>query len=105
MVRSFSSCRAPNATDECRDIVKHPSDRIGVAAIDWGKDSSSIVVTAETNERTRVGGILGQVLGYEIEIPAGKILHRMEAKEFAERWQPSMAWEFDIPDPPESSAK
>jgi hypothetical protein len=60
---------------------------------------------AEMNESTRVGGIPGQVLGCEIEIPTGKILDRMGAGEFAERWQHSMAWKFDIPDPPEYSAK
>jgi hypothetical protein len=105
MVRSFPPCRALNATDECHDIVKHPSDWIGVAAIDWVNGSSSIVVMAEMDESSRVGGILGEVLGYEIEIPSGKILRRMEAKEFARRWQPSMAWKFSIPDPPEYSAK
>ena len=52
-----------------------------------------------------MGGIPGQALGYEIEIPTGKILDRMGAEEFAERWQHSMAWKFDIPDPPEYSAK
>ncbi|HET6930271.1 MAG TPA: hypothetical protein VFI45_08105 [Candidatus Acidoferrum sp.] len=101
MVRSFPPCRALNATDECHDVVKHPSDWIGVAAIDWVNGSSSIVVMAEMNESSIVGGILGQVLGYEIEIPTGKILRRMEAKEFAQRWQSSMAWKFNIPDPPE----
>jgi hypothetical protein len=56
---------------------------------------------AEMNESSIVGGILSQVLGYEVEIPSGKILRRMEAKEFAELWQHSMAWKFEIPDPPE----
>lgn len=105
MVRSFPPCRALNATDECRDIVKHPSDWIGVAAIDWVIGSSSIVVMAEMNESSRVGGILGQVLGYEIEIPTGKILRRMEAREFAQRWQSSMAWKFRVPGPPEYAGK
>ena len=105
MVRSFPPCRALNATDECHDIVSHPSDWIGIAGIAWVKDSSAIVVMAEMNESSRVGGILGQVLGYEIEIPTSKILRRMEAKEFAQRWQPSMAWKFHIPDPPEYADK
>jgi hypothetical protein len=105
MVRSFPPCRALYATEDCHDVVKHPSDWIGVAVIDWVNDSSCVVVMTEMNESSIVGGILGQVLGYEIEIPTGKILRRMEAKEFASRWQPSMAWKFNIPDPPEYSAK
>jgi hypothetical protein len=105
MVRSFPPCRALNATDLCRDIVEHPSDWIGFAAIDWMQNSSSIVVMAEMNESSIVGGILGQVLGYEIEIPTGKILRRMEAKEFAQHWQSSMAWKFRIPDPPDYADK
>ncbi len=101
MVQSFPPCRALNASDECQDIIRHPSDWIGTAGIDWVNGSSAIVVMAEMNESSRVGGILGQVLGYELEIPSGKILRRMEPKEFARRWQHSMAWKFRIPDPPE----
>jgi hypothetical protein len=60
-----------------------PSDWIGLAGIDWVNGSSSIIVMAEMNESSIVGGISGQVLGCEVEIPSGKILRRMEAKEFA----------------------
>lgn len=42
-----------------------------------------------------------QVLGYEIEVPSGRILRRMQPKEFARRWQHSMAWKFNDPGPPE----
>ncbi len=48
-----------------------------------------------------MGGIDCQVLGYEIEVPSGKILRRMESKEFARRWQHSMAWKFEDPGPAE----
>jgi len=105
MIRTFPACRALNPYEHCEDVVEHPSDWVGVAGIDWVNGSSSIVVMLEMNESSMVGGILGQVLGYEIEIPTGKILRRMEAKDFARRWQHSMAWKFNIPDPPEYSAK
>jgi hypothetical protein len=53
-----------------------------------------------------MGGIMCQVMGYEVSVPGGTIARRMEASEFARRWQPSMAWKFNIPDLPEyASAK
>ena len=101
MIRTFPPCKASNPYEKCQDIVNHPSDWIGIAGIDWVNGSSSIVVMLEMNESSIVGGILGQALGYQLEIPTGKILRRMEAKEFARRWQSSMAWKFRVPDPPE----
>jgi hypothetical protein len=69
--------------------------------LDWIGDSSRMVVMTEIPCSSRFGGIMCQVLGYEIEVPSGKILRRMEPKDFARRWQHSMGWKFRIPDPPE----
>ena len=39
--------------------------------------------------------------GYEIEVPSGKILRQVDAKQLKMIWQKSMAWKFRVPDPPE----
>ena len=100
--RSFPPCQAnPSTIDDCSELGTEPYDYIGVVGLDWVGDSSRMVVMTETPCSSRFGGITCQVLGYEIEVPSGKILRRMEPKEFARRWRHSMAWKFQIPDPPE----
>jgi hypothetical protein len=99
--RSFPPCQAnPSTVDDCSELGTEPYDYIGVVALDWIGNSSRMVVMTETPCSSRFGGISCQFLGYEIEVPSGKILRRMEPKEFAKRWQHSMAWRFQIPDPP-----
>jgi hypothetical protein len=99
--RSLPPCRANPPVDDCAGLGAEPYDYIGVLALDWIGDSSRMVVMTEIPCSSRFGGIWCQVLGYEIEVPSGKILRRMEPKDFARRWQHSMGWEFRIPDPPE----
>ena len=41
-----------------------------------------------------------QVMGYEVEVPSGKLVHAMTAREFKSRWQHSMAWKFHNPEAP-----
>lgn len=101
MVRSFPPCRAEDAYQPCKNLESDPDGYIGTAAIDWLPDSSAIVLMAEVTCSSSMGGIMCQVLGYEIEISSGKILRRVEARDFARRWQHSMAWKFHVPDPPE----
>lgn len=103
MVRSFPPCRAAGPTevrDHCAEMAAQ-GDYIGVLGLDWIHGSSEIVVMADIPCSSSYGGIMCQVLGYEIAVPSGKILRRMEPKEFANRWQHSMVWKFHIPDPPE----
>jgi hypothetical protein len=101
MVQTFPPCRAKGADlKACRQIAGDPED-IDVSAIDWTQGSSAIVVMAEMPCSSRFGGLMCQVLGYEVEVSSGKILRRMEAREFARRWQHSMAFKFHVPDPPE----
>jgi len=103
--RSLPPCQAnPPTVDDCAELGSEPYDYIGVVGLDWIGDSSQMVVMTETPCSSRFGGITCQVLGYEIEVPSGKILRRMEPKEFAKRWRHSMAWKFQIPDPPEFKA-
>lgn len=105
MVRSFPPCRAKDPIDSCAKLEASPEDYIGTAGIDWLGNSSEMVVMAEVTCSSSVGGIMCQVLGYEVEVPSGKILRRMEPKAFARRWQHSMAWRFRDPGPPEFKDK
>jgi len=100
MTRSFPLCRATNAMEDCEWLTKHPGQYIGVVALDWVGGSSGVVLMAEIPCTSAMGGIMCQVLGYEVAVPDGTILRRMEPREFAARWQPSMAWKFNLPDPP-----
>ncbi|HTS11450.1 MAG TPA: hypothetical protein VMH00_04975 [Candidatus Limnocylindrales bacterium] len=105
MVRSFPPCKAKDPPDGCAELARNPDDYIGMAGVDWVDGSSRIVVMAEVTCSSSMGGIMCQVNGYEIDVPSGKIERRMEAKEFGRRWQHSMAWKFNIPDPPDYSDK
>jgi hypothetical protein len=105
MVRSFPPCQARDPIDICVELAAKPDDFAGVVGLDWIGNSSMMVVMAEVPCSSSMGGIMCQVLGYEIEVPSGRILHRMEPKEFARRWQHSMAWKFHDPGPPEFKAK
>jgi hypothetical protein len=101
MIASFPPCRAKGLGPKDCSYLKSHSDWINVVAVDWAHGSSSIVVMAEIIPSSRFGGIMGQVKGYEVEVPTGKILSQMNAREFAARWQQSMAWKFRDPGPPE----
>jgi hypothetical protein len=101
MVRSFPPCQAKDAEDDCAELAADPDGFIGVVGLDWIGTSSKMVVMAQVTCSSSMGGIDCQVLGYEIEVPSGKILRRMEPKEFARRWQHSMAWKFEDPGPAE----
>src|ERR1035438_1853508 len=105
MVRSFPPCRAKNPIHNCAELEANPEDYIGTAGIDWAGNSSEMVVMAEVTCSSSVGGIMCQVLGYEVEVPSGKILRRMRPKEFTRRWQHSMAWKFNDPRPAEFKDK
>jgi hypothetical protein len=100
MVRLFPACKALNHLPEACKIT--PADRDwNMSGIDWLEDSSGIVVMSEVPSTSFWGGIMGQVMGYELEVPSGKILGRLNAKQFKMKWQKSMAWKFRVPDPPD----
>lgn len=101
MVRSFPPCEAKDPINICAELAADPDGYIGVSTLDWIRGSSEVVVMAEVPCSSSMGGIMCQVLGYEVEVPSGKIVRRMEAKEFAKRWQHSMAWKFEDIGPPE----
>jgi hypothetical protein len=100
MVKAFPPCKASQLDlEECRELEKNPG--YNMSGIDWSNDSSALVVMAEIPCSGGHGGIMCQVIGYELEVPTGNIMGRMNAREFKKNWQKSMAWKFDIPDPPE----
>jgi len=85
--------------ETCKAIEENPE--YNMTGIDWGGDSSTIVVMAEVPCSSAHGGIMCQVMGYELDVPTGRILQRMTARQFAAAWQRSMAWKFEVPSPPE----
>jgi len=102
LVRRFPPCRALNADPAlCSEITKHQDD-LNFSAVTW-KAEHTLVVMGEVPSSGHYGGIVGQVMGYEVEIPSGKIERTMNAKEFKARWQHSMAWKFHVPEAPESA--
>ncbi len=101
MRTSFPPCKAKYAPKDCALAAED----INVIAVDWTHGSSAVVVMAEMPCSSSVGGIRCQVLGYELEVSTDKILRRMEPKEFAARWQHSMAWTFHDPGPADYERK
>jgi hypothetical protein len=99
MVTSFPPCKAFYRDQNlCTKITENPE--YNMSGISWLNGSSAVVVMAEVPCSSDYGGIMCQVLGYEIAVPTGKILRRMSPTELKRDWQHSMAWDMRIPDPP-----
>ena len=101
MVKSFPPCKALNHDPNVCKAMQTDKEYYNMSGVDWLEDSSGIVVMSEVPPTSLYGGIMGEVMGYELEVPSGKILRRLDAKQFKMKWQKSMAWKFRIPDPPE----
>jgi hypothetical protein len=100
MVASFPPCKALNRdANKCASIAKDP--QFNVSGVAWLPDSSGVAVFAEVPCSSFYGGVMCQVLGYELKVPEGTILKRMTAKEFNQKWGSHAAWHINIPDPPE----
>lgn len=99
MVASFPPCNAWNRdVDDCRGIAKDPE--FNMSGITWLPDSSAVAVFAEVPCSSSYGGIMCQVLGYELNVSDGSILRRMTAKQFRSKWGVYATWSIRIPDPP-----
>lgn len=97
MVKTYPPCKAVYLDPAtCRKIEQNPN--YNLTAIDWVDDSSALVVMAQVPCTSNYGGIMCQAMGYEVEVPSGKILKRMEPGEFKAQWQKSMAQRFRIPE-------
>ena len=100
MVRSFPPCKATILDErECHEIKNDPD--YNMSAVAWVPEKSAIIVMAEIPCSSSYGGIMCQVLGYEIQVPSGKILQRLTAKELKEKWQHDIGWRMSIPSPPD----
>ena len=116
MLKEFPPCKAayPNAADAvgCKKISRPDEEKCmqdeadpkyspeyNMTGIDW-VNGSVILVMAEIPCSSSHGAIMCQVMGYELQVPTGQILKRIDARQLKLRWQKSMAWEFRIPDPP-----
>jgi hypothetical protein len=60
-----------------------------------------VFVFAEVPTGGSYGGIAGEVLGYQLSVPDGRILKRLTARQMKTQWRDLMAWHMHIPDPPE----
>ena len=100
MVKTFPPCKAlfiePST---CRKIEKQPD--YNMTAITWTKDSSAVVVLAQVPCTSNYGGISCQSMGYEVEVPSGKILKRIPPRDFKKNYQKFMEQEYVVPIPPQ----
>jgi len=100
MLRRFPPCRAYHADPNlCDEIPKH-EDYLNFSAIDW-TDAHTLVLMGEVPCESRWGGIMCQVMGYEVDAATGKIVDLMTAREFKKKWQHAMPFRFHIPEAPE----
>jgi hypothetical protein len=70
-------------------------------AIIWSDNSSALVVLAQVPCTSNYGGISCQSMGYEVEVPSGKILKRLQPAEFKKTYQKFMEQKYDVPIPPQ----
>ena len=102
MVRTFPPCKAFNRDDEtCHRIEADPE--FNMSGLAWAT-KSSIIVMAEVPCSSSYGGIMCAVEGYQLEVPGGRIEKRLTAGQLKALWQPAMAWNMRIPEPPRYGA-
>ncbi|MGC2111275.1 MAG: hypothetical protein WA655_17305 [Candidatus Korobacteraceae bacterium] len=97
MVKSFPPCKALYLdAASCRKMERNPG--YNITAIDWKDDSSGIVLMIQVPCTSEYGGIMCQVMGYEVDVPSGNVVQRMQAAEFRKEWQKSMAQRMQVPE-------
>jgi hypothetical protein len=99
MVKSFPPCKAWRIDRNCNEVIKDP--QYNMSGLAWTPDSSAIFVFAEIPPSSSYGGIMGQVMGYEIAVPSGEIRARLPVKEVKEKWSKYAAWPIRDPGPPQ----
>lgn len=100
MVLRFPPCKAA-FRDETTCAATERNPDFNVSGIDWISGSASMILFAEVPCTSIFGGIMCQVQGYEVDVPSGRILRRMSAREFKEQWQYRAAWDVRVPESPE----
>jgi hypothetical protein len=100
MLKGFPPCKSAGIDrEDCERREKNPF--FNFAAIAWS-DPNTLVVMAEIPCSSSRGIFMCQVMGYEIDVRTGHVFRRMDARQFKARWQQAMAWNFRIPESPES---
>lgn len=99
MLRTFPPCKARYADRKFCSTVNSVDD-FNFAAVAWA-DPRTVVLMGEVPCSSLWGGIMCEVMGYEVDVQSGEIVQRMTAVEFKKRWQHVLAWRFHVPDPPE----
>jgi len=100
MVRSFPPCKARGMDESvCRPLEVAPE--YNMSAIAWRGGSARVVAIAEIPCGSYYGGIMCQVMGYEVDATTGGVLRRMNAEELKRRYQAQMAWDLRIPARPQ----
>ena len=74
------------------------------SGLGWTEDSSAVYVFAEVPCSSSYGGIMCQVLGYELNVHSGRILKRLSAQQVKQEWAQFAAWDIRVPDPPKYGA-
>jgi hypothetical protein len=101
MVHSFPPCKAASLDlYDCKAMETDP-DYYNMSGLDWVGDSSHLLVLAQVPCTSRFGGIMCEAMGYVLHLPTGRILRRIEAKELKSQWQKSIAFNLEVPEPPE----
>jgi hypothetical protein len=99
MVRAFPPCKAAGLDDDdCQRMTNNP--QFNMSAVAWTRASSALLVFAEVPCSSMFGGIMCQVMGYELEVPTGRVVARITAPELKRRYQSHLAWEMKIPEKP-----
>ena len=76
MIATYPECEARNLEpDDCRRI--ECKSEFNMSAIAWTRAAKAVVVFAEVPCSSTYGGIMCQVMGYELEVATGRILARM----------------------------
>ena len=98
MVTSFPPCKASYRSESLwKKIASNPE--LNMSGLSW-IGPSQIVVIAEVPCVSTYGGIMCQIQGSVLNVPDGRIVERLTARELKTRWQKSMAWSMHIPDQP-----
>ena len=71
-----------------------------MSGVGWAQDSKSVFVFAEVPCSSSYGGIMCQVLGYQLGLPDGSILKKLTAQQVKTEWGNMMGWAMYVPDPP-----
>ena len=97
MFDRFPPCKAAFVIpQDCATVPGYAN----MSAIGWTRNSSAVLIFAEVPCSSTYGGIMCQVMGYEVDATTGRILQTVTARQMKSRWQKYMAWPMRIPDPP-----